>query len=82
VKNFSSEELWSLSRHVLCLEVGVSSKLFCLIHSALNPLERVLCLGMAVLVRVKLLRQFAVKLGELSGLHVLHARHQDVNRGV
>ena len=53
-----------------------------LIHCALNPLERLLSLWMAILVRVKLLRQFTVKLGKLSGLHLLHAGNQHVNRTV
>ena len=53
-----------------------------LIHCALNPLERLLSLWVAILVRVKLLRQFTVKLGKLSGLHLLHAGNQHVNRTV
>jgi hypothetical protein len=37
---------------------------------------------MTVLVRVKLLRQFPVELGERCGLHLLHARYQHLYRGV
>lgn len=37
---------------------------------------------MTVLVGMKLLRQFAIKLGELIGLHVLHAGYQDVEWSV
>lgn len=55
---------------------------FCLVHCALNPLERLLSFRVSVLVRVELLRQFAVKLGELSGLHLLHARNQHLDWAV
>lgn len=37
---------------------------------------------MAVLVGVKLLRQFTVELGEIVGVHLLHSGHEDVDRGV
>lgn len=47
-----------------------------LVHSRLNPLECLLCLGMTILVWVKLLRQFTIKLGELGGLHLFHARYE------
>jgi hypothetical protein len=33
-------------------------------------------LGMTILVWVKLLRQFTIKLGELGGLHLFHARYE------
>lgn len=53
-----------------------------LVHCALNPLERLLCQMVCVFIGVKLLRQFTVKLGELSGLHLLHARYQHVDWAV
>lgn len=37
---------------------------------------------MVVLVWVELLRQFAVKLGQLSRLHLIHAGNQHINRSV
>ena len=37
---------------------------------------------MTILVWVKLLRQFAIKLGELGGLHLFHARYEHVRWGV
>ena len=76
LKISSSEELWGLS-----LECRGHTG-FGLIHSALNPLERILSLWMTILVRVELLRQFAVKLGELVWLHLMHAGDQHVNRSI
>ena len=37
---------------------------------------------MTVLVGMKLLRQFAIKLGELIGLHLMHARNQHIDRRI
>lgn len=83
LKNFYSEAGRGLSWHVrICREHTAASMTLGLVHGALNPLERFLSLGMAVLVRVKLLRQFTVELGELSRLHGLHARYQHVDWGV
>lgn len=52
------------------------------IHGCLHFLESLLRFGMAILVRVELLRQFAVELGEIRGLHVLQSRDQHVLRRV
>ena len=48
------------------------------LHGFLHPLEGLLGIRVAVLVRVKLLRQLTVKLGKLGGLHLDHACHQQV----
>lgn len=80
VKNSCSEERWP-GRFAVEWRLHSNYSLG-LVHCALNPLERLLCLGMNILVGVKLLRQFAIKLGELSGLHLLHARYQHVDRAV
>jgi len=80
VKNSCSEERWP-GRFAVERRLHSNYSLS-LVHCALNPLERLLCLGMDVLIGVKLLRQFTVKLGELSGLHLLHARYQHVDRAV
>lgn len=48
------------------------------IHGCLHFLESLLGFRMAILVRVELLRQFAVELGEIRGLHVLQSRDQHV----
>lgn len=48
---------------------------FCLgmFHGLLHPLERLFCLRMIVLVRMKLLRQLVVMLGKLWWIHLLHS---------
>ncbi len=66
----SSEGLCAIEGITLPRASCSSISLLSGLHSGLNDLERISCLRVMVLVWVELNRQFAVKLGQLVGLHL------------
>lgn len=61
----------------VCRDLGLDN-----FHSWLNTLERFFCKRMTILVWVELFGQFAVKLGESSFRHCLHALFDEIFRSI